>query len=108
MKSIIKSIRKTEKQLYATFKLDDKILGSIGKAFREIKPSFNLSKYRKYKGEKWLDDFYELSNEKEGFSFIITIKKNALRLKLIANPDLTNKFMKVLMKYIEWAKPKKK
>lgn len=107
MKSIIKSMSRTDKRAYIVFRLDDMLLKKIEKTFQKLRSDFKLSDNRKYNGEKWLGDFYELNAKDEVFNFTIVIKDDILRLKLKSDLDFIDKFLKLLMKDVEFAECKK-
>lgn len=103
MKSIIKSITRTEKQAQLVFRLDAKLLANIEKVFKKLEPRFKLSDFRKYNGEKWLTDFYESTGKDKLFNFTIIIKNDTLRLKLKASLKSINQFLKSILDFAEFA-----
>jgi hypothetical protein len=104
MKSVIKSLNRTKKKLYFVFKLDKNVLKNIERIFRKLRKGFKLSNYRKYRGEKWLDDFYESTGKGKNFNFMIVVKGNTVRLKLQANPMLITRFLRISEKYTKFAR----
>ena len=101
MKSKIKSLSRTEKQVYLVFQLDDKLVKNIEKTFQKLKSGFKLSNYKKRYGGKLLDNFWELT-KKDEFNFSLVVRKNIVRLKLKAHKDFIDKFLHYLERYTEF------
>jgi hypothetical protein len=100
MKSKIKSMKKTEKQLNLIFELDNDVVNNIEKIFKKLYPDFKLSEYPgKYKG-KILNNFWELQKTGEDFNFSLNVKKDIVKFNLKTNiPGLIKKFSVAMEEY---------
>lgn len=103
MKSRIKSLSRTEQQVYLIFERDEDIIKSIEKTLQKLKSDFKLSNYRKKYGGKLINNSWELQKKNEDFNFSLVVKKNIVRFKLKSNLNLINKFIKNLEKYTEFS-----
>lgn len=99
MLSKIKSLSKTEHQLYLVFERDDVIVKTIEKTFQHLKHGFTLSDYKKKYGEISVDYFWELYKKDSDFSFSLVVRKTVVRLKLKASLKFTQTFFTYLKMY---------
>lgn len=100
MKSIIKSLSRSEQRVYLIFELDDKTIDRIEKIFQSINSKFQLSYYKKLSGSN-LNEFWE-KNDVE-FSFSLTKRGKLVKLKINASLKFVNKFLKLLDDHAEFA-----
>jgi len=96
MKSKIKSLSRNKQRTIIVFERDNQIIKIIEKAFKKIKPGFELSNYKKKYENKPLDNFWESNNKNKNFNFTLIVKKDFIKLKLKGKLDFINKILKIL------------
>lgn len=102
IKPLIKKLKKEENHLELILENSEDSIARLENVFNKFYPDFKIADYRKYNGEKWIDDLYESARE---LKFLIVIKGEELRLKLDAKKDFIKQFLNELENFFDWAEP---